>query len=257
MKKQISNNEELLNLELLRNSKGYKSGMISFETPVNYLNQVQEIMNETAVEKAFTPLKCRFEKPVTNINEDGTENTSYPRFLLQYETKIPKNLVQTFTFGMLVALDNSQPVIKVFSGLNTSACLNLSIYSADHLSISFLKDSNYKRVFSDLKSWLEKYGDLAKKFIDSYTYLENTEIKNPQEFYGKILEQTYRDKQTTQPILDSFRSTLIQEDSKYFNDFRLSNIYESLTQPICEKTNFLNQPNESLYFYNLLTNLKN
>lgn len=251
-------NPEITNLNMLIDSKGFKAGTIAHELPTKYLDTIDSLLVKHNLFNVFQPFKCRFDEPYTNTNEDGTENTAYPRFLVQWETKIPNITAQTFTFGLLVALNIQQPVIKTWCGLNTSACLNLSIFNPQHLSISFLKDPNYTKVFSDLDTWLQNFELNMQKMIDQYNYLHNTTPANIHEFYGKLIEKTYRDKKEKapiQPVLDSFRRILIDKDSGYYGIKNLANIYESMTQSISNKSNFINNPNESLYFYNSLISL--
>lgn len=174
------------------------------------------------------------------VNKDeDTEalNTSYGRFLIT--ARMPKAYDTPEAgskIGMIVALDNQKPVMKVFSGKDVFACMNLTIFNADHLFSQDLT-ANIGSVYSKADDYAMKMGDELTTFIKQVDALKALTFKGKDldEIIGHLVRYSLRQpKLGTNPIMQGTKE-LFETKSKYALKEGATtawNYYNSITEAI-------------------------
>lgn len=154
----------------------------------------------------------------TNKDEDTQKlNISYGRFLVTarmpkaYDTEEAGSKI-----GMIVALDNQKPVMKVFSGKDVFACMNLTIFNADHLFTQDLT-ANIGSIYSKADDYAIKMGDELQVFRKQVDTLKALIFKGKDldEIIGHLVRYSLRQpKLGTNPIMGGVKD-LLDTKSRY------------------------------------------
>lgn len=121
-----------MELQELLSSKVFlkENSLINFESPAKYVNPFID-----KVSKLTDRFNVEVSGRVANANEsDNTENVAYGRYKI--EALLPEAYrveESDAVIGLIVALDSAKPVMKVYSGKNVIACLNLTIFNANNV----------------------------------------------------------------------------------------------------------------------------
>lgn len=202
----------------------------------------------------------KVQDPVTNQNEDGSQNVSYPRVLV--EAKVGSQ-IQGYdsVIGFLYALDIQHPQVKVFTGQNAHACTNLTIFQAEHvyqmnlngnLTFAYEKAEQY---FNNKQKEIEEFLRVREELVN--TFYDNESL---QKELGRLLMLTTSNKNVGYP------SSGVSQAAKWLQDknsiyyvkpdemCNKMNLYDSLTQSITNSNDVLYKPNKTLAVAKMLIN---
>jgi hypothetical protein len=233
-------------LEELLNSKIYVKSNVSFMPPKELVNNFLESIKYTNEDIAI-----KVQNPIINENVEGGENIAYPRFLVEVNKGIsPLDPTETDVIGLLVAMDQLKPLVKIYSGTNASACLNLSIFNASNLlSQDLLNDlehvwKNATRFSEESQEKLILHNDINNKMNN--TMLTNNQVNMS---LGKLLRNSNKEGLGTSPIVNASKLLNDRRSMYYFDPEQgtsLKNFYGSVTQGITDSKDLLYKPNKSL-----------
>jgi hypothetical protein len=226
---------------------------ITFASPKEYLNPFIDIVGDDNIVVVGTD-------KIVNKNEDDTENVSYAR--VRIEKRLDTHIINQIgelqpLVGMIYALDISNPIIKVYSGLNVKACNNLNVFNADDLyQVDLL--SNYRTAYDYAKIFFKGINNLVENYNRIIEQMKDTKIlkKDYYTIMGNLLTLGLKHQNLgTTPIV---RATKLLEDKKsiyYFHNEgnnNIWNIYNAATDYISSSPEYKEHPNKSLTMFNLL-----
>ncbi len=203
-------------------------------------------------------ITVKVQDPVINANDDGTENISYPRVLV--EAKVGNEVPgYDSTIGFLYALDVQHPQVKVFSGQNAHACTNLTIFDAENVYQMNLL-GNLKFAYDKAKQYMEQKAKEIAKFLATKEELINTFYERGalEKELGRILMLTVGSKNVGYPTSGvSQAAKWLQDKSSIYYvkpDETCSklNLYDALTQSITNSNDILYRPNKTIAVTQLL-----
>lgn len=223
----------------LLDSKAYvHNGTKRYESPRTYLEGIIEQFLPYGEEN----ITVEVEKPFININEDGSENVSYPR--AKVELKMPQELpgIAGNVVGVVMALDKNKLV--AYGGTRVFACTNLTV-AADELVKEF-KTEDYDMIGSKLGDYIQSSQETLAKYAAFQEGLNDRQLTKTelQGLFSDMFELSL-DPKTGIPtgIVTNGFSKMFKSGSIYQVDFErevgnnLWNVYNSLTQVITDKNN--------------------
>lgn len=236
----------------LDESKLYVKNGMSFMHPKVIVDPFLDIMKYSDSDE----LSITVQNEVINENEDKTENIAYPRFGIKLSRQIKDSelgIDYNSVSGMIVALDVNKPIVKVYTGFDALACLNLSIFNAsDTYSQDVLQD------FANMWEVTNKYYNREQEKLNELTkvheemhkrYLRTPEVN---ELLGRLLRQG-RTTIGTNPIVNASR---LLDDNKsiyhYQDETTLYNVYQSITQGITDSKEIIAKPDKTVAVAKLL-----
>lgn len=244
-----------ITLNQLQNSKIYVRNSISYNQPNSIIDPIINIWEKNLSNNSYY---VSVQNEVVNQNIEGGDNIAYPRFLI--ENKIEEVLYGDVkyenTMGLLVAMNQQSPVVKVYTGMNVSACTNLCIFNAEHIFQQNLTES-LQPTFDALRGFtrslyekIESYRDIHMKLIN--TLLNQEELN---EKLGMLLREGVSNKLGTSPIVNAVR-LLNNRNSIYHADeyTSLYTLFNAITQSITDSPDILYKPDKTLALSKLLVN---
>jgi hypothetical protein len=238
-------------MEQLMEAKAFvKEGSgASFQTPRQYFEPFMEVLEQNGVFRVGET-KIQVNGAVVNKNEDGTENRSYERILVQ--GKLEGIEVPGFSpnVGMIVALDVVKPVIKVYSGFEASACTNLCIFRADRIHEQSVS-GNIQGVYAQARHFIEQKEREVETFRRVVEHLHNKRYSfaELQSLMGGFLLEEKRHGLGTVPIVQAAKR-MGDRGSQYYADptdgTTAWNVYSAITQTFTNQEDVLNTPNKVL-----------
>lgn len=195
------------------------------------------------------------ENPVTNLNEDGTENTSWGRIMLKYQIDIDQEM--HYQVAVLAAFDIGKPIIKVVSGIEVRACTNLCIFSGDDIA-KFELAYNPEGALIAFKNYIERLNQKIQNAKEIILHLVNTKIKPTElpEIIGKAFLLTETNGYISgKNCLNKAVEMLCNKKSKYYQlqaNFNAWHLYNSCTEYFAEKCSFLDIPEKALAMWEIL-----
>lgn len=243
-----------LELDNILASKRYvnEGSKIQFMHPGDIINPFLDTLN---FDPAADVLEVKTSGEVVNENEDGSKNIAYPRFLLSV------NKGHSFsdydnTFGVIVAMNLGQPIMKVYSGQEAKACTNLCIWNAsDVFQQSLNSDINFsiqtvKQFFERKEEQIEEYRQVHQHLVDTYWNRNQLFSK-----LGELLVRSHKSKLGTGPIVGASRH-LQDVKSRYYamdkEETSLYNVYNAITQAITDGGDLVGKPHKTLVVGELL-----
>lgn len=239
-------NTRELSLEELYDAKTYvrDSGGFDFKHYREYVEPFTDKILNRVSDATFDVTAV-----VGAVNKDeGTEalNTSYGRFLITarmpkaYDTEEAGSKI-----GMIVALDNQKPIMKVFSGKDVFACMNLTIFGADDLFSQDLT-ANIGSIYAKADDYAIKMSDslgLFRKQVDALKAM-TFKGKDLDEIIGKLIKYSLKfPKLGTNPVMGGVKD-LLDSKSKYALKEGITdgwNLYNAITENI-KKADIADQP---------------
>ena len=224
-----------------------------FQSPRTYLEPFLDRVKADEV-------VVKVQDPVTNQNEDGTQNVSYPRVLV--EAKVGSQ-IQGYdsVIGFLYALDIQHPLVKVFTGQNAHACTNLTIFNADNvyqmnllgnLTFAYEKAEQY---FNNKQREIEEFLKVREELVNTYYDSESL-----QKELGRLLMLTTSNKNVGYPSSGISQAAKWLQDKNSIYHVKADemcskmNLYDSLTQSITNSNDVLYKPNKTLAVAKMLIN---
>lgn len=235
----------------LLNSKIFVKNNLTFMPPSTLINRFLESIKYTNEN-----IKIKTQNEVINENIEGSQNIAYPRFSLEVNKLNSPIENEINVYGLLVGMDLGKPLIKAYSGLNASSCLNLSIYKNTNLISQDLLtnlDSLYERVSKFYTEEEEKF----KIHSEILNKLKNTILNDKQvdRLLGSLLKQGKSSGLGTSIIVNA-ADLLTDKRSIYYHnpseDTTFYNFYNAITQGITDSNDILTKPNKTLITANLL-----
>jgi len=243
-------------VENLVNSKIYVRNNISYMQPSSIINPFLDILGYG---KEFGgEVFIQTQNEVVNQNIGGDENIAYPRFLVELrKSEVLFGDVQyQNTFGLLVAMDQQNPLVKVYTGMNVSACTNLCIFNAEHVFQQNLMES-LDNTFNAVKMYANNEQQKIDDYRKTHERLVNTVMNQEQlnERLGYLLRMANTTKLGTSPIVGAAK-LLSDRKSVYFTDKEstLYNLYNAVTQGITDSADLFYKTDKTLGLTRLLLN---
>lgn len=210
-------NTKILSLNDLYESKTYvrESGGFDFKHAKEYVAPFIEKITNRISDATFDITAVT---GAINKDEDTQAlNVSYGRFLVTAHLPPAYETEEAFSkIGMIVALDNQKPVMKVFSGKDVKACMNLTIFNADHLLTQDLT-ANIGSIYNKADDYAIKVGDELNDFRKKVELLKAMTFKGESlhEIIGKLIEYSLRQPKLGQTPILSGTKELYDTKSKY------------------------------------------
>ncbi len=228
--------------ELLQTKAFVKSG-VAFNTPDRYISPFID-----KVQSLNPSFEVKTSGVVENANEDESHNIAYSRALVT--AKVGIDSIFKFQAGIVYGLDVQKPVIKTFCGLEVSACTNLCIYKAQHVSQAFLTD-DFARIYTELAENLRRYEDIAEEYrvISAGLKARVLDIPGIQLIMGRLLEHGIKDKALGTNVVLSAANAIYDAKSAYAikeGQTTAWNLYNATTAYVTEKTDILDKTSKTL-----------
>lgn len=254
---------EKLTLDEVLNSKVFvrPNSAITFKEPSAYIDPFTRIL-EKDPEYSEARMLVRVSDPVINQNANGEKNIAYPRVGLEYMHENFEIGDMNFhsVVGFIYSLDSGRPVMKVYSGINVTSCLNLNIWNADQIHE------------------VDLFGDSSEMYEKAVLYFENSSKEKFKSKYEKLITHVMGETEFHE-TLGNMRSTIIRNktpfniqlvgnaekllfspSSKYYVGDQGSvqttrwNVLNAMTQSISNDTEFILRPNKTLSLFKIFNN---
>lgn len=251
-----------MNLGELYESKIFQKRGMSFDKPEAYVGPFVNALQKENIWDGGVNVDIEVENPVTNINFDGSVNTSYPRL------KVQKNFIETEVgpgvfgvVGIVVGLDIQSPVIKVYAGYQASACTNLYVFNADYMAERSVFSPNLESVYNEAAMFGSRVAQEHEDMVDAYVHLSTTPLnfKERKEMFGKFLFAASEkgSKLSTGIILNAAKQLQDMDSDYYVNNSEecsMLNVYDALTYSNTRTTGILHRHTKALEFYKAMLN---
>lgn len=244
-----------ISVDELRQSKVFvKEGSgISFPSSKEFADRFTDIFSDSE------DIVVQAQSPVVNAELEGKLNIAYPRVMIEasYKPALPGF---TPMFGMVYSLETAKPVIKVYSGYNVRACMNLHIFNAEKVFEQPIL-GNIRDIYPKLQEFKiqkEKEAEEFKRIYDdlrTHMYTEG-ELN---ETLGRILRSAGKSKIGTNAVMEATK-LLDDPSSNYYvnkgDNFACSayNLYNAVTYYISNKGEFTEKPNKTVKLAQLFLN---
>jgi len=246
-------NNTMIELNDLIDSKIYVKNNVSFMPAKDIIDPWLN-----AISYADQSVRIAVQNPVINENKEGSTNAAYPRYLVEvFDGMNPQNSSEYGVQGIIVAMDNTMPIIKLYSGMNAKACTNLSIWGADYVYTQNLL-TDLKPVWKTARKYFE---EATHKYMDSNIAhsILSLEIDNNQvnRLLGDMLRKAQFNKLGTGPIVQAAKRLSDKNSSYYFNpkeSTTLENVYQSITQSLTNSNEIITIPEKTLLVYDMIRN---
>lgn len=239
----------------LLNSKIYvKESGVKFPSPNQLLDNFIDVFKDehTGVWNIETA------SPIINANTDtqGEMNIAYPRVKL--ERKMESSITGfKSVVGFIYGLDISKPVVKVYTGQEVTACTNLCIFNAEHVSQYDLLSGGDVKAHQKALSYYRKKEEEMQKYEEIYQRLNEQYIQESEfdELLGNALKRSIR--KSLVNVITKGTKLMIEPTSKYFvypnGTFNCSmwNMYNSFTE-VLNGAEIIDKPTKILQTYQLL-----
>lgn len=245
--------QKTLELNDLLDSKIYVRNNISYMPPREIINPFLEKVGYSGEE-----INIQFQNEVINQNISGEENVAFPRFLVEVKKQMLMfgDVQYQNTYGLLVAMDQQNPVAKVYSGTEVSACTNLCIFNAEHTFTQNLMESldntwnAVKGFVSGEEAKIEEYRDTHLRLVANTLTQEDLNQK-----LGQLLRVSGSSKLGTTPIVKAAKLVSDRTSTYYAEkESNLYNLYNAITQSITDSKDLLYRPDKTMALTQMLLN---
>ena len=233
----------------LMDSKIYVRGGIGFMSPKELVGGFVDVVNDGDYE-------VQVQNPVINQNEDGKDNIAYPRFMVEARKELVDfgKIQYQNTLGILVAMDQQNPMIKIYSGMNVTACMNMSIFNAEHVYYQNLFD-DIDKVWNQLDGFVSGIEAKIKEYRKKHELMVNTIMTNDDvnRTLGYLLRNAVDVRLGTSPVVNAAK---LMDDKKSVYHFdettNLYNVYNAVTQSITDTKDIFYRPDKTIGLSKLL-----
>lgn len=220
--------------------------LINFPSPLSLAQSATEVSD----------LQYTGSMEVENKNEDDSKNISFGRFNMIKSYPIDDEI--TYQIGILHAFDLNKPIVKVYSGIQVSACLNLKIFKADNIQ-KFDFTNNSQGGMESVKNYISKVEEEIENAKRIIKFLKSV-ILTPQETYtlvGYLVTKVTEEKNIcgTNAIQKGVE-LFTKKDSVYYyknEGFNAWLLLNSFTEYYTNKTELLDIPEKCLNLYLLIS----
>jgi hypothetical protein len=244
-------------LEIL-NSKSFVKGGLTFDSPEKLLTPVLSTQKDENdfILTASHPTEMAEEQE----NDQLIKLTSYGRLMLIKKYNIDDEM--TYNVGFLVCLDYSKPFIKVFSGVNVTACTNLCIFNASDVEKYELLNNDRDKSYIKVAEYFDNAERKIEQAKNIITSMKNT-IYTKQETktaLGQLLWNFCAVKNIAgkTAILNAAELLSNPKNSRYYFEEEQTawNFYNALTDGYRDKTHLIDQPEKVLSLFKEIQKLK-
>lgn len=220
-----------MNIVDLVNSKTYvkENGAITFPSPKELIHPFIDNVKEEVEYVVKTA------DEVVNKEQESEElNIAYPKVLVQANFTTPTIPGFKSVVGMIYHLNVQKPVVKVYTGQEVSACLNLCVFNAEHV---FQQDllGNYRDVYAKAQSYIMNKQQEIEDYTRIYNDLVETDLEYDelQELLGDILLRATKNNMVSS--VTKAAKLLTDSNSMYYinqgKDYKCNkwNVFNSIT----------------------------
>lgn len=245
---------QMLTIDEVLKSKVYVSEKrgVNFHSPRQYIEPfLEKFKNINGVQ-----YETKVSGSVINKEEDDTINAAYSR--IGVKVTLPENYrinEHNSVIGMVYALDTIKPIMKVYSGEDADACLNLCIFGAQYFhSVEIL--ARTANIYERAGMYIEGVEKQLADFQKIYEQLNDRQYRGKEidEIMGRLLRSCYNNKLIgTNPVLAALKD-LENPKSVYAikeNNTSAWNIYSAMTQYITDKVDIAEKPTKTVMVSNL------
>lgn len=222
-----------MELQELLSSKVFlkENSLINFESPSKYvepfLEKVSALTDRITVEVSGR---------VANADEEThKENIAYGRYKVEAVLPVDYRVHEAEgVIGLIVALDNSKPIMKVYTGKNVMACLNLSIFNANNVFAQEMT-GNVTSLYNKVGEYVRDVAKDTEEFNKIVIDMKNTNYSGLklQEMTGRLLEKSIKNPKLGHTvIIQGFRELLNSKSVYYAKNGETTawNYYNSITE---------------------------
>lgn len=151
----------------------------------NYRIKVWQSDEVLIEDKSTEEIDVFDERPVfLRVLIDGILKDDYQ---LDFEGDVHKKVI-----SMLYAVDVQNPVAKIFTGYERSACLNLSVFNTKHIEVKKFADYDFNTIYNVIPTYIETVENTKIEYSEKINGLFNTRYANQQLFdiIGKLAFRT-------------------------------------------------------------------
>ena len=223
-----------------------ENAAVSFKSPRQYLEPFLDI-----VTKRSSDIRVQVANSVINAEESGLRNVAYPR--VNIEATVGDEISGFYSvMGFIYALNIQTPVLKVYTGQSVKACMNLTIFNADHVF-----EQNLLGNFNEVYLRAGKYLTEKQKEIEEYSkiYKDLSEVRltpaQMHESLGRMLIKGSQSKLGTTPVVGGAK-LLADPKSAYYvksgEDFECNKwkVYNAVTQCITDGADIVSKPTKTI-----------
>lgn len=239
-------------LEEVLQSKAYvKNNGVSFATPTQYVEPFLSLLPSFDA----TKLDVDYSKPVVNRNADGTQNVAYGRVKVEYDMGL-EVIGHQYRLGMIYALDLQNPYIEVYLGPRATACMNLHIFNAAHISRANIL-GDITRTYQEAQQYLDEAEATVQPFRHMVEMMQHDNLspRALNELLGASLRRACNNDVGSTAIVYATKA-LHNPSSRYFipdgEDTTRWNVFNAITQYITDKVDIADAPRKSLAAATLL-----
>lgn len=237
------------------NSKVFvKGNSVTFNSPKSYLEPFIDKISSLDPE-----FDVKVSGAVKNAEEDKTQNIAYGRVCLEAKLSGYGTDDSIGKVGMVYALDTQKPTVKVYTGQEVSACLNLCIFNAEQVYSFDLLGGGMDKAYQMAKQYAEekeKEVEIYLKYKKELLEREHT-VPEIERIIGKLIHEAMETRLGTSPILSAAKE-LWNEKSRYSiistGGTTGWNIYNAITDHISHRADILDRPTKTLLLSKMILN---
>jgi hypothetical protein len=237
-----------LSVDDLLGSKIYvkENSAVSFKSPRQYLEPFLDLVGNKA-----TDIRVQAADSIINAEESGLRNIAYPR--VNVEATVGDEMTGFYSVvGFIYALNIQTPILKVYTGQSVKACMNLTIFQADHVFEQNLL-GNFNEVYLRAGKFIQDKQKEIEEYSKIYKDLTETPLTPAQmhEALGSMLMKGANSKLGTTPVVGGAK-LLGDPKSAYYTrtgeDFGCNkwNIYNAVTQCITDGADIVSKPTKTV-----------
>jgi hypothetical protein len=193
---------------------------------------------------------------VENMEENETLNSAYARVLV--EAKLPQEFdayEHSSVIGMVYALDIIKPNLRVYSGEDAWACLNLCIFGAQNV-FSVDLTAGISPAYERASDYVIKVSEQLAKFQKTYERMNDVVYKGTQidQALGYLLRESYANKSIgTNAVLSALKDLESSKSRYAIKDGTTTqwNMYSAITQYITDKVDIKEKAEKTQMVSNL------
>lgn len=124
----------------------------------------------TKLENVVTEFKIKVIEPEEGSGINKVQDKTYKRVWIQ--GMLPnKQQNHIKTIGLLYGLDTQNPLMKLYSGWENQACLNLSIFNPKRLNVAHLASEEATSIFDNIESYLDEIEEEERELSEAIQFL--------------------------------------------------------------------------------------
>lgn len=156
--------------ELLK-GKSYRRGTAVFPSTRELVEPFIEKFSDT------DSIRIKVERPKEGTIEDDVVDETYTRVLIEALLPHKYNNRQRI-IGLLYGLDVQTPVMKIYSGWENQACLNLSVFNPKNIKTTHFNSTSFYEIYDNIIPFIEETENDMIALQEALDFLESTTYKD-------------------------------------------------------------------------------